>query len=487
MCWLSTVPVMVVVLGESYTHKPPLMFWLINASAKLTGGKFNNISGRLPTLLGAILALWAFSRLAAFLYDNKTAWRAFFILSTSFLFWHKGGTGQIDMLLLGLEMTALYYLFKSDGSNSARERIIAFSFMGLAVLAKGPVGLIVPVGIYITANVFAGGKKNVLKTFWLWGIPLALLWPGIWLVLIKLTGATNEFFYELLFKQNIGRAAGTFGGHYKPFYYYLQYIVIDFLPWSLFMPAAIILLINEKDLRKKSLMLTGWILFVIVFFSMSGGKRNLYILSVYPAASLLLASVLPLMKNLSQKWLKGTAYPVIILFLVIPVCGLAALSFMAHPFSITVLVPNTIIFIAGSILLYYIFLKYGLVQKWFNLLICIMILSEICIGSIVFPASNNYKTPVALAAAVKEILPDKQKLIMYRMDGEIFALYSDRRGKRIDELKDLSVEIEQSRKGAVIFKKDVWDEVKNELGKYGNTHNFQMESKDFVLLEYFYK
>ena len=88
---------------------------------------------------------------------------AMFILSTSFLFWHKAGTGQIDMLLLGLEMCALYFLFKNDISPDLKYTLGGFSFMGLGILAKGPVGFIVPCGIYLCGNLLSGQGKTILK------------------------------------------------------------------------------------------------------------------------------------------------------------------------------------------------------------------------------------------------------------------------------------------------------------------------------------
>jgi len=470
--------------GEFYAHKPPLMFWLIHASAQLTGGKFNGLSGRLPTLLGAILSFWALSRLAAAWYDNKTAWRAFFILSTSSLFWQKGGMGQIDMLLLGLTLSALHYLFESEKTDSPTGRITAFSLMGCAILAKGPVGLIVPCGIYVTANCLAGEKKKVLKKYWLWGIPLALLWPALWLLLAYLDGAPKEYFDELLFKQNVGRFKGEFGGHVKPFYYYLKYLVIDFLPWTLFIPAATALLIKEKNLRKQTLKLTGWILFVIIFFSISSSKRNLYIFSVYPAASILLASVMPRMKDLPQKWIKGAVYPLLILFLLMALGGAAALYFISLPASYTVFIPNLMIFFLGSVLLFLLFRRNGLTQKWFHLLIGIMIISELCVGSIVFPAFNKHKTPVALAEAVKKNVPETNRLLLYKMNGEILALYSDRQGKRIDDIQDLLKEMDQSIRGVVVFSKGKWDRLKETLKNRGTTHGFQMGHKKMVWLEY---
>ena len=61
-------------------------------------------------------------------------------------------------------------------------------------------------------------------------------------------------------------------------------------------------IIKNPELKQQSLKAAGWIAFVLVFFSLCGGKRNLYILSVYPAAALLTASVLPEMRS-TPAWL----------------------------------------------------------------------------------------------------------------------------------------------------------------------------------------
>ena len=92
--------------GEIYGHKPPLMFWMINASSVLTGGHITSVSTRLPSLAGAILALWAATALAAAWFGTRAAWRTLFVLMTSYLFWQQGSMGQIDALLCGLQMAA---------------------------------------------------------------------------------------------------------------------------------------------------------------------------------------------------------------------------------------------------------------------------------------------------------------------------------------------------------------------------------------------
>ena len=193
--------------GETYAHKPPLMFWLINAGSIVTGGEIGKIATRLPSLLGVIMALWAASSIAALWSDRRTALRTVFITATTFAIWWRAGWGQIDMLLCGLEMMALYLLFADDRQHTSWRPSLAFIFFGLGILAKGPVGFIVPLGAYITANIAAGTKQNLRRRHWLWCLPLTLLLPALWLLAAKRSGAPDAYFHELLFDQNAGRAA----------------------------------------------------------------------------------------------------------------------------------------------------------------------------------------------------------------------------------------------------------------------------------------
>ena len=471
--------------GEFYAHKPPLMFWMINAATFVTKGEFNGVSGRLPTLFGVILSLWAITRFGRLWYDRETAWRALFICSTSFLFWHKAGTGQIDMLLLGFELSAAYLLFENDEKPSPWKRATAFSLMGLAILAKGPVGLIVPIGIYVTGNLFSGQLMKTLHRYFLWGVPFALLWPIAWLLCAKWIGdAPDAYFNELLFDQNLGRFQGTFGGHNKPFYYYLKYLVIDFLPWTFFIPATVVLLKNRPGLSKQSLTLVGWIVFVVFFFSLCGGKRNLYILSVYPAAALLTASILPSMKDIPRKWQNTMVYPLLMLLLVLSVASLFTPHFLPFSVSVMVFIPGSILTFTGSVWLWYLFRKQGLTSNWFTIFILMISLLFFSTGTFVFQAFDPVKTPVALADAVRKNLPENQKILYYRMNGELQSLYSDRLGLRFSDLDKLVETMQRNSPGFVVTSKKCWDELQPIVGSWGEPHEFGIGDKSLVWLEY---
>jgi len=470
--------------GETYAHKPPLMFWLIRAGTVLTGGEYNGVSGRFPTFLGVLLSLWMVSRMSLMWFDPPTAWRTFFILSTSSLFWQKAGTGQIDMLLLGLEMSALYFLFAQDKTPSNRRLMAAFCFMGLAILAKGPVGLMVPVGIYITAAIFSGQAKKLKKSYWLWGIPLALLWPAAWLLAAKASGTSSAYLNELLFSQNIGRLTGEFGGHSKPFYYYLQYLLVDFMPWIFFVPISIRALKKDADSLGQLKRLAGWILFVVVFFSLCSGKRNLYILSVYPAASMMVAAAWPQLRQQSKKWVNGSVYPLIFLMFLVALAGVVVPKFVDLPFSSHVLLPVSVALGAGSFFLIQRYRALGLDQGGFTILVSAFILAELSVGVILFPAFNPIKTPQVLAAEARASLQPSQNLLLFRMNGEIFAFYSDRPGLRMDSLADLDREMVRQGEGIVVFEGKDRKIFEEHYKSAGPLQEFKMGGKEIGFLKF---
>jgi 4-amino-4-deoxy-L-arabinose transferase-like glycosyltransferase len=470
--------------GETYAHKPPLMFWLIKAGTVLTGGEYNGVSGRFPTFLGVLLCLWMVSRMSLMWFDPQTAWRTFFILSTSSLFWQKAGTGQIDMLLLGLEMSALYFLFTQDKSPSNWRLMAAFCFMGLAILAKGPVGLMVPVGIYITATIFSGQAKKLKKTYWLWGIPLSLAWPAAWLIGAKLSGAPQHYLNELLFSQNVGRLTGEFGGHAKPFYYYLQYLIADFMPWIFFVPVSIRILKNDVDSLGQLKRLAGWMLFVVVFFSLCASKRNLYILSVYPAASMMVAAAWPQLLRQSKNWINASAYPILVVMFLVALAGVAVPMFVDLPFSSHVLLPVSLALGVGSFFLIQRREYFGLDQAWFKIFVAAFILTELCVSMIVFPALNPIKTPQVLAQAAKAYLNPTQELLLFRINGEIFAFYSDRKGRRLDSLADLGREMARQGKGIVVFEKKDRKIFEEHYKTAGPLQAFKMGGKEIGFLKF---
>jgi 4-amino-4-deoxy-L-arabinose transferase-like glycosyltransferase len=129
--------------------------------------------------------------------------------------------------------------------------------------------------------------------------PLAfLLAIGLWLVPMLLAARGNPtlaaYRDEILFQQTVDRYANAWH-HREPFWYFL----VQVIPW-LWMPLTFLLpwLVRmwRDSLRRHDLriaLLLGWIALVVLFFSLSSGKRGVYVLPAVPAFALACAPYLP--------------------------------------------------------------------------------------------------------------------------------------------------------------------------------------------------
>jgi len=163
--------------------------------------------------------------------------------------------------------------------------------MAFAVLVKGPVGLLpLPIALIYLAASKQGAKIGKMH------LGLGLLGTAAiiacWLVPAAIVGG-EAYWQELLGKQIFGRVYKSWS-HGKPFYYYMISFPWGFLPWFALLPAAIIRYARERTERAGSEMkfIVTWFLTIFIFFSLISGKRDVYLLPLFPACALFLAKYL---------------------------------------------------------------------------------------------------------------------------------------------------------------------------------------------------
>jgi len=120
------------------------------------------------------------------------------------------------------------------------------------------------------------------------GVLLMVILCAGWYV-IAVTRGGEGFFDRQIIEENLSRFAGGSGHSHSP-YYYIPYLFALGLPWSLFLPFLTWDFFQRRfSSDDDSLFLALWFLVMFVFFSISMGKRPVYILPIYPALSLLMA------------------------------------------------------------------------------------------------------------------------------------------------------------------------------------------------------
>ena len=215
------------------------------------------------------------------LYGAGAGLTAGFALATSLLTFAYGRAASMDALvaspitiatgLIGLRMLGLV---------GARAILVAHAFMGLAMLAKGPLGFVVP-GLVVLAYLVATKDwrplKEILHPL---GILVFLVVAAPWYVAITLDQG-RHFIDVFILDHNLQRLTSEVHRHPGPLYYYLPVLLVGMFPWSgLILPA--IGALSPRRFRVDLFVLL-WLLAPLAFFSLAGSKLPGYILPCGPA------------------------------------------------------------------------------------------------------------------------------------------------------------------------------------------------------------
>lgn len=273
--------------GEVTTDKPPLFFWLI-AIFSWPFGFVSSLTARLPSVLAALGTLWMTIRLGQRMANAQTGALAGALLATTYLFFDKARTAQIDSLLCCLIVVALsaFEAFRAGDWSGRRAGLVFWTAIAFAVLAKGPVGLLLPLGIALVT--LATDRQLVSwRRFAPVSGPLTLVAiTGAWVV-ATLLWASDYSVWQALREHFVERAIHGMH-HEQPVWYYAKVLPYALIPWAFLLPGALLLAWRRRH-HEDDRFLIIWGGFVVLFFTISTEKRDLYILPALPAFALLWA------------------------------------------------------------------------------------------------------------------------------------------------------------------------------------------------------
>ncbi len=284
--------------GEPYTQKPPLYYWLA-AAAGVPFGRVTELAARLPSAFAGIALVGLTLAFGSRLLGGATATLGAALLLTTFEFADNARRAQLDVLLALFETLALVAFWHIDRGIGRRRtgQLLLHMSLGLAVLTKGPVGILVPVLVMIG---FLGWERRVgdlRRAFPWWGWFLSL-GPALAWIAAAIALAPPGFFGAAVVDNLFGRFfAGS--SHDRPFYYYFYQFPAETLPWFLLAPVVwwaarrcVFVAKASDEERRAWRFLLAWVAATFVFFTLSTGKRGLYLVPLLPAVALLLADAL---------------------------------------------------------------------------------------------------------------------------------------------------------------------------------------------------
>lgn len=297
---------------ELYSDKPPMLMWLQASAYTLL--RDWRVAFLLPSLLASLGTLWCVVDLGRRLWTRRVGLYAGWALLFALQFTYQSKKAQIDPLVTFWITLANYGLLRHMlRGPDWRMWWLGWFAAGLGTITKGvgvlALAMILPAALaswraWPGVSLRAGNWK-----FWIAPLFFALA-ASLWLLpMLSAVLASNEpeyhaYLNDILFRQTAGRYANSWD-HQNPWWYYLGVILGMWLPAMFALPWA--LPAWRRRLRRRDpryLLPLAWWLLVVVFFSIPGGKRDVYIMPALPMACLALAPLLPgVIRSRRARWI----------------------------------------------------------------------------------------------------------------------------------------------------------------------------------------
>ncbi len=284
---------------EPRFDKPILFYWLIALAYQAFGiGEFAARFWSAMFATALVLSIYLFGR-------KVLGRRAALIASLAF----AGNVGTAVLARAAVtDMTLTFFMtwtffcllsaYRTTGRVSERYLVVGYFAMGLAVLAKGPIGLLIPVlviGLFLALQRRAGASLGRFRPLLGFSIFAGVALP--WYILALYENGW-DFVQGFIVKHHLVRYTGVVSGNAGALYYFLPVVLVGFFPWSGVLPRAFSDLWSIRtrlrgDLTaREELLLFLWLWFgvVFVFFSLSGTKLPSYVFPAFPALAMLVGA-----------------------------------------------------------------------------------------------------------------------------------------------------------------------------------------------------
>lgn len=286
--------------GIRYFDKPVLLYWLMAVGFSWFG--VSEWTVRLPSAIFATTLIIGTYYFVLHVVSPRVALLTATMLAANPYVFGLGRTGVTDIGLGCLMTGALFSWYWAYSRKQTTGYLLAFGFLGGAVLMKGPIGLLLPV-LIVGSFLLATGQLRAVAGKMPWGRGLLLILAINLPWYVAVTQANGWQFLETFFiHHNFNRFTSVIDLQPGPWYYYLLYTPAGFFPWIALLPLAFSKLTNRRWLTREYwrtkapaeqlvLFLGLWFVIVLAFLSAASTKLPHYIMPALPALALLCALV----------------------------------------------------------------------------------------------------------------------------------------------------------------------------------------------------
>jgi 4-amino-4-deoxy-L-arabinose transferase-like glycosyltransferase len=283
--------------GLAYVQKPPLAYWLTGAAYRALGVAPR--SARVVPALAAVATIALTAWFGAHAFGGPTGLAAAAILATTPLFFVIGRLAILDMPLTLWLTLACIALHRAAEDGARRWRLVAGLAIAAAVMTKGLVGIVLPLGIAVASALVERDGRAVRRVLGPWTVLPAVVLSAPWFVAVarRLPGFVEFFFVR---HHLVRYAVGGKIGHAHHAWYLPLVFVAGALPWSLVRLAAAFAERPAAWLapgRRAERYCDVWMVTVVAFFTASRLSLATYLCPAFP----------PLALGVARAWTRGGA------------------------------------------------------------------------------------------------------------------------------------------------------------------------------------
>jgi 4-amino-4-deoxy-L-arabinose transferase-like glycosyltransferase len=265
--------------GQPWFEKPALLYWMTGAAFRLGIGP--DLAPRLPVALmaaGFLVFYWWILRRE---FGARAAWFATLILGASGGWLVSSQVGVPDMPMTAAFSAAMLLALPWTARRDTRHLPLAAALLGLAVLAKGPVALVLAAPLCLRfRNARDLVRPRVVAPFLVVALP--------WYLLCYLRNG-KVFLHDFFLVHNVERFTSNALMHVQPWWFYLPVLAGLLLPWF-----PLLFLLGRRAAWRDPgrLYLLAWVVWGMVFFTAASNKLPGYLLPLLPAAAALMGLAL---------------------------------------------------------------------------------------------------------------------------------------------------------------------------------------------------
>lgn len=314
--------------GNDYLDKPPLLFWLSSLSFILFG--VGNFAYKLPSVIILLLGVYSTYRFAKMWYSFDISRLAALIFASTQAVFLITNDVRTDTNLVGLVIFSIWQISLYIKENKWRNLILGAIGTAGAMLAKGPIGIVIPAIAIGVDLILKRQWKAIFKYQWLvfLGFVAIVLFPMSYGLYVQFDLHPEKFVYEMqgpsglkffYWTQSFGRITGdSYWENDTSFFFFFHTILWDMQPWVLlFIPALIVSVINliknkfKVSVQDEYISTAGFIL-VFLALSRSNFKLPHYIFPIFPLAAIVTSKFIYSLKDSLlvkiSKWQMGIVH-----------------------------------------------------------------------------------------------------------------------------------------------------------------------------------